>query len=292
VTNGELLMKQLGPAESGLSLAVARVSTYSVLAKEQEFMKKSVSYLVLIVASVVCLGGIPLHAITFELHNHPDEENHLGPPGFGFRLDGLVDSDPTHKYTFNFDYTHADFQSDMRLDYDGSSIDIHGSVFGGRDNGSDYLPNDPFSGIYEIDFSYRTNVQGDLDNGLFVNPEDHLLNTGTIAQTHAYDSNTDSFIALLQPIIYDLVDEDRYKGYSLKLNDNNNYRLQNYPAYPYQWEGWGWVNHSSTPGFPETHMKASDWVFTAAPVAVTDDGSAGILLAFSCIGMVLIRHRK
>jgi len=255
-------------------------------------MRKSVSYLSSIVVGVMCLWGIPLHAVTFELHNHPDVENHLGPPGFGFRLDGLVDGDPTHKYTFNFDYTHADFQSDMLLDYDGSSINIHGSVFGGRDIGNDYLPNDPFSGIYEIDFLYSANVHGDLNNGLFVNPENHLLNTGTITQTHEYDSNTDTFSMLLQPIIYDLVDEDGFKGYSFKFNDNNNYRLQNYPAHPYRWEGWGWVNHSSTPGFPDAHMKASDWVFTGTPVEVSDDGSTVLLFACSWVGMIFIRRRN
>jgi hypothetical protein len=255
-------------------------------------MKRQASRLLSIVAGMCLLGGIQLHAVTFELHNHPDVDNHLGPPGFGLRLDGLVDANPLHRYTFNFDYTHADFGSAIYLDYDGSSIRIHGEVFGGRDDGNNYLPNDPFSGIYEIDFLYASNVQGNLTTGLFVNPDDHLLNTGTITQTHAYDSNTDSFSVLGQSIAYDLVDEDGFKGYSFKFNDLDNYRLQNFPAWPYRWEGWGWLNHSTTPGFPEAHMKASDWIFTATPVAVPDDGSTGLFLAFSCFGMVLIRRGK
>ena len=67
----------------------------------------------------------------YALRNHPD--NHLTPPEYGMRLDELFDVNPATLDVFSFDF-EADGAA-MFLEYDGSSIHIFGTAFGGLDIG-------------------------------------------------------------------------------------------------------------------------------------------------------------
>jgi hypothetical protein len=84
---------------------------------------------------------------TYRLSNHPDGA--AANPTYGMRLDELFNVTGGHD-VFTFDFEAPG--SAMYLDYDGTSIHIYGTAFGGRDIGSSYDP--AHSSAVEIDFYY------------------------------------------------------------------------------------------------------------------------------------------
>jgi len=90
------------------------------------------------------------------------------------------------KFTFDFDAEGAT----MWLDYDGTSIHIYGTAFGGRDAGTEYDPD--WTSMVEIDFTYSVADRTADPQGLEVTTAD-FSNSGTMVETsppRAVDGST------------------------------------------------------------------------------------------------------
>lgn len=212
-----------------------------------------------LVALATQAGAAVISTGTYQLHNHPD--GNANPPAYGLRLDELFNATGDHDI-FTFDFDHA--SSNMRLDYNGSTIRIYGQTFGGRDTGSGYA-NDVYRGIYGVDFTYTLGVTPNLggDDDLGVVPPS-MRNFGTITAPVVVGSG---------PIA--LADKDA-DGYTFRFGDeNNDLGHRGFAGI----SGWGWLIHH----FPNApHVDSSDWLFTAtlipAPGAVSMIG-LGLLAA-------------
>ena len=91
-------------------------------------------------ASAVSVG-------TYTLGNHPAA--HQAPPPYGIRLDGFLGFSV---YTFDFEHP----SSNMHMTYNGSTIIISGSAFGGSDNGTDYDAGS--TALWSINSTFDTQV--------------------------------------------------------------------------------------------------------------------------------------
>lgn len=197
-------------------------------------------------AAMIALG-------TYQLHNHPD--GNVDPPPYGMRLDELFDITAGHDdFTFDFDAAG----SDVRLTYDGTTIHIFGSAFGGRDVGATYAV-EPTTGVYTFDFVYSLGVAavpGD-DDIYVVGPDE--TNFGSIQPPvgpaiSLADKSDGNFV-------FRFGDEDNDLGH------------RGFPGI----SGWGWMTHHfETQG----HIPNTDWLFTAelipAPSAASLIGLMGL----------------
>ena len=114
--------------------------------------------LALLVATLGASSQAAADPITYQLHNHPN--GGAAPPLYGLRLDGLY-GDVTAEYTFDFDDTANG--AAMFMDWDGSTLNIYGTAWGGEDGGTAYI--DP--ALWTINFTY-SNVTTDAgDSGGF-----------------------------------------------------------------------------------------------------------------------------
>src|SRR5215813_2440127 len=102
----------------------------------------------------------------YKLHDHPDGE--LGPPGYGLRLDELVNvGSGTDHFTFSFDNALSDMKVEITsLTQTTFKIDIFGTAFGGRVVNHGYDPN--WSGVAQIDFTYLVSHLALPDDDLIV----------------------------------------------------------------------------------------------------------------------------
>ncbi len=197
---------------------------------------------------------------SYRLSNHPD--GNQAPPYYGLRLDELFNLTSNHD-VFTFDFNRAG--TAMYLDYNGSSIHIYGRAFGGRDTGSGYSSTN--SGFWDIDFTYATVVPVPGDDDLWVTPP-QTPNTGSIRYNTSTSVNpvqNATFAAAGAIPLYD------YPGsfpYTFRLGDeNNDLGHRGFSGI----SGWGWLNHRVS----NTHVSASDWLFTMNPVPLP----GGVLLA-------------
>ena len=219
-------------------------------------------------------------AVTFRLHNHPD--GNQNPPPYGLRLDGLF-GDVDDEYTFDFDYSASGFESEVFLEYNGSTIRIYGSAFGGEDIGNTgaYGLN---QGIYNIDFTYTANIIGDVVSGLTVTAYNYAANTGTVTYDESFSAGV--FTDIADSVFY-LQDQDD-GNFSFKFNNTDDHRLPG--ADDDTFVGWGWVNHSTVGGTSSYgHVYSSDWLFTATQVP--DMGTTAVLILIGLVGLESERRR-
>ncbi len=185
---------------------------------------------------------------TYILGNHPD--GNAAPPQYGLRLDGLLDGSAGSTYTFDFEHPMAD----MKLDYDGATIRIFGTAFGGLDTGGSYDAG--LSGLIDVDFTYNMNVgTAPGDDDLLVTA--NMQNTGTVELVSGFSDYAGE-------TVFDLVDKSN-GDFSFRFgdkDDDNGHR--GFAGI----SGWGWLNHAPSDGSfgnIQNHLKASDWLFTATP---------------------------
>lgn len=206
-------------------------------------------------------GAMPIATGTYQLHNHPD--GNAAPPLYGLRLDGLLGAGT--RVTFDFDAT--DFGAAMFLDYDGSSLHIYGTAWGGIDGGSTYT--DPT--LWTIDYWITDNLTTLNDGGGFDDllvTDDSPANGGTISSALG---------------AWNLTDYTGSHDYSFRLGDENGGGHRGYDGI----SGWGWVNHSPV-GYdgPVSHVAASDWLFTMEAVTVSEPGIVWLFLTgFAALGI-------
>jgi hypothetical protein len=198
---------------------------------------------------------------TYQLHSHPD--GNQNPPPYGLRLDGLLGNGST-TMTFDFDAVGAS----VFMDFNGTSLHIYGTAFGGVDVGSTYSSDPALTSFITIDFTYSVVSPAPGDDDLIVTTPD-FTNTGTVTWL---DDGT----------VYDLFDYSGSKNYTFRLGDeDSNLGHRGFNGI----SGWGWVNHGIAGSDPNTlsHISASDWLFTAtrviplpAPAAMAFAGLFGI----------------
>ena len=214
--------------------------------------------------------GVVITPGLYRLHNHPD--GNLRPPYYGLRLDELYDITPggnNDDYTFDFDFAgDSSFPaSAMYMDYNGYTIHIYGTTYGGRDIGGSYA-NDIYRGMYTVNFTYALGVQmvpGDDD--LMVEPPSYALNTGTIITPLGHT------IALRDGHYDDPTQLDFRLG-----DESNDLGHRGYAGI----SGWGWLFHGPE-GSP--YHADSDWLFTATLVPAPG------ALALMGIGALTLRRR-
>ncbi|MEL7473775.1 MAG: PEP-CTERM sorting domain-containing protein [Planctomycetota bacterium] len=192
--------------------------------------------------------------------NHPDAA--LTEPGYGLRLDELVDVTSEHD-NFTFDFNHV--ESQVLFTFDGSSITIAGEAFGGRDVGTDYAV-EPLTGVYSFSFKYDVGVQqAPGDDDLLVVPDANGDNTGSITTPTG--------------LTIDLFDFVR-GGFSFRMGDGDDDTGHR------GWDGlsgWGWL------AYEDGHEMSSDWIFTLSPTPVPAPASVALV---GLAGLMASKRRR
>ncbi len=187
----------------------------------------------------------------YKLYNHPDAS--LSPPGYGLRLDEFFDVTHGHdKFTVDFEAPDAC----MFLDYDGTTIRIHGTALAGLDRGSDYDP--AWTSMVAIDFTYDIVEQAVGDDDLIVTAPS-LTNEGTIVWLDSGDT---------------LVLRDQSNGqYTFRFGDeDDDLGHRGFPGL----SGWGWFEYPT--------VGTRDWIFTAGPLCEPEPPTGACCLTDgSCI---------
>ena len=169
------------------------------------------------------------------LHNHPDGS--LAPPSYGLRLDELFDVTPEDDH-FTFDFDHPD--ADVFLEYDGTSIHIFGTAFGGLQAGDDYDP--AYTSLVVFDFVYGSVGMAPGDDDLLVTTP-NFTDTGSITWLATGET-------------FGLWNRNNDEGFSFRMgNEDDDLGHRGFPGI----SGWGWLDHT-TPG---GQRSPSDWIFTA-----------------------------
>jgi hypothetical protein len=197
----------------------------------------------------------------YRLNNHPNGD--AEPPKYGLRLDDLIDVNPGQKDRFTFDFDAPGAQVWLNLGAD-SSITISGMAFGGLDQGDTYDP--AYSGWWEFEFIYdASQKEPDGDDDIVV-PASAEQSSGWISQLFG-DMTT-----------WDLFDYPGSHLYTFRLgNEDNDEGHRGFDGI----SGWGWLNY----GDPDTHVSASDWLFT---LEIPAPGALPLLAALT----LLARRRR
>jgi PEP-CTERM motif len=265
-------------------------------------------------ASMALAAGLALATpakatvLSFELLNYSaanggKKDGGAGLPNYCVRMDNILGiGSPA---TFSCEAVGAG----MQLDYDDNNttgdttddtIRIFGIVFGGKDDGTTYDPNN--SGFAAIDFTYAANIidVGGPGTDLKVNPE-NSGNTGTI------QFGTDaSWNASVQGETVALQDEDGGKGFSFQFNNYTDQKgmPSTLSTDADLYHGQGWMNY----GVPDAttgrapHVAATDWLFIAriptcppgaqcGPTQVSEPGTLA-LFGLGLLGLGVLRRRR
>ncbi len=173
----------------------------------------------------------------YRLRNHPD--GNQAAPFYGLRLDELFDvTSGNDVFTFDFETP----ESDMRLIYDGVSIRIVGTAFGGRDIGAGYDPD--YTSLIEVDFTYDLVGTADPDDDLIVTTPS-MTNSGTVT----WLATGETFV---------LSDKANDEGFTFRFGDeDDDMGHRGFPGL----SGWGWLkfDHPVDSG-------ARDFIFTAESI--------------------------
>jgi hypothetical protein len=169
---------------------------------------------------------------TYTLGSHPSTTDN--PPPLGLRLDRLFGT--PGKFAFDFDNP----LSNMVMDFDGSSIRIHGNAFGGHDGGMDFA-NDGYQGVYAVDFTYQANIVEFANGDVALQVSPSALNNGTITSPGSIPGGEQT-VTLTE---------------RADMDGNSFYLAFNHRGFA-GLSGFGWLDF---PGRPDHAL--ADWLFTA-----------------------------
>lgn len=250
--------------------------------------------LVFLLAGFASADAITFETGTYVLGNHPDGEVRL--PTYGARLDNLFED--VAPFTFDFECDACA----MTLVYDGSTIDISGTAYGGRHDGAGGRVDDEFDGLYEFDVSYdatplvENEGEGD-DSGL--QDIGRVGETAGLIGSLTFLSATSALEAPPPITSWQLDDKAGSHFFSLRVGDEDN--DEGHRGYD-GISGWGWLMFQPSPDLdvplggghhePPWWVNpggAQDWLFTAERTTrVPAPGSAALLL----VGLVALRARR
>ena len=190
----------------------------------------------------------------WRLGNHPDAAQN--PPPYGLRLDELFDvTTGTDVFTFDFEAPGAA----MFLDYDGTSVRIFGTAFGGRDAGTDYDP--AWTSQITVDVVYPVVSTAPGDDDLLV------VGTGVGIGTVVWEADGTTRMLFAQEnaqgFVFRFGNEDDDQGHRDFLGNS----------------GWGWFEYDPMHPQPGTR----DWIFIARDICGDDAIGACCLDDNSCI---------
>ncbi len=190
---------------------------------------------------------------TYSLSNYPGGVSRS--PFYGLRINELIDVTPGKLDVFTFDFD--DPQSNMLLDFDGSTFHIHGTAFGGLNEGRGYTTDT--AGLWNIDFTYGGVTTAAGETNLVV-PVGQGPNSGTISFLGNPQNN--QVARLLGPGPIALFDYAPATAYTFRLGDDT--ASDGRSVSQAGMVGSGWVTRSA--GF--TNATSFDWLFGVNPVPV------------------------
>ena len=190
---------------------------------------------------------------TYSLNNYPGGVSRS--PYYGLRINELVDVTPGKLDVFTFDFNHP--QSNMFLDFDGSTFHIRGTAFGGLNHGRGYSTDT--AGLWNIDFTYGGVTTAAGGTNLVV-PVGQRPNSGTISFIGNPESN--QVARLLGPGPISLFDYAPSTAYSFRLGDD--VTADGRGGSQTGMVGSGWVTRSGG----HTNAASFDWLFGVSPVPV------------------------
>lgn len=207
-----------------------------------------------------------LQSGTYALHNHPAGAQ--APPPYGLRLDGL-DGNNSHVFSFDFDDSRSNMR--MTVDLSAGTIRIFGTVYGGRDVGSSYAGvSSGRVGLWQVEFTFRTNVQVQSDGDIVVRPMNPATNYGYIQPLFA--STVSRFRNNPQIHLADYNSNSAAASFILETNHRGFAGVS----------GYGWLTHSH-----QAHVPASDWLFTVGQATIpTPAASLLACIGFATCGVV------
>ncbi len=220
---------------------------------------------------------------TYRVKNHPD--GGAAEPFYCLRLDKLFGN---HK-TITFDCEHPD--SDVTMVVSGSTITISGVVFGGKDAGTIYDPNE--SGLWQLDFTFTNAMTAPEDDDLVVPPATPSNGSGTIIPLFSTTSGT-----LTEGTVFNLIDYAGGHPFTFRLGDradDGGHRGYNGIS------GWGWIKFCEGETCTDFERPdIMDWLFTAEAICadkeapfwdgnITENGDGtGMLVVEAPNGLKLI----
>ena len=166
----------------------------------------------------------------------------------------------------------------MFLDYNGSTIHIYGTTFGGLDTGTEYASG--LSGVISVDFTYNVGVSG-------VPGDDDIWVTGASFNNSGSVEIISGFADYSGTTTFDLVDKSNGTFIFRFGDENDDLGHRGFDGI----SGWGWLNHAPADqsfGDIGNHLVASDWLFTATLIPLPPAvylGLAGML------SVVVLRRR-
>ena len=230
-------------------------------------MKSPLTTRLCLLVGLICTMSQASAAVTYLLKNQR--------PGtdYGLRLDNLVTNG---LYFFDFE----DPGSAMFLEYDAATkqIRIYGVAYGGRSGGSRFTTDPGESGYWDINFTYRSNVQ---DNG---SSDPGLLE---IMSTPANAAANNGFIRLQGGFPAILLYEDLSSsmgGVTFEMKPDGKEAGPGGTDVPGVQAGRGWLSYNSNNA---STGAIQDWAFVAVVVP-----EPSIPLATGCGALVLLLRRR
>ncbi len=237
----------------------------------------------------------------WDLFNFPSGS--LGNPDYGLRLDGLFNTSlgADHDWSFSFEDGSGNSTVGLTL-FDDASVNISGTVFGGRDIGSQYETSS--AGIWNLDFTFQGVSSGPASAdflGLELtgagNSDSTALGSGTLESTYDVTVGSTSLGAGTINFVTHSNGAGLFFNYALGLIQSK-CLSDGTPEECDRAIGVGWLTHgieysaivddNNTERFP-----SSDYQFTGQLSQVPVPAALPLLAtAFGLIGLVTARRRQ